>query len=117
MVTLDVTGIEYREVKALFEVTVLVTQVRNFWTPSSRQDHDYKIVKIQRVQNPQLYHQYVTRKKGMDQKNPSSYQNERRLFHGCPKKVAELISHQGFNRSFAGKNGNDHQCHTIRDHA
>jgi len=107
MITLDVTGTEYREVKAMFEVTVLVTQIQSFWASSRRQDHGYKIVKIQRVQNKQLYHQYVTRKKGMDQQNPNGYQNERRLFHGCPKDVAELISHQGFNRSFAGKNGND----------
>jgi len=106
MVTLDTTGTEYREVKALFEATVLITQLQTLWTLSSYQDHGYKIVRIQRVQNPQLYHQYFTRKKGMDQQNPSSYQNERKLFHGCPKSVAELISHQGFNRSFAGKNGN-----------
>ena len=106
MVTLDDTGTEYREVKALFEGTVLVTQFKSLWTSSSRKQ-DYQIVRIQRVQNAHLYHQYITRKKGMDQQNPSSYQNERRLFHGCPKDVAELISHQGFNRSFAGKNGND----------
>jgi len=113
MVALDVTGTEYREVKALFEVTVPVTQVRNVWTPSSRQDHGYKIVKIQRVQNPQLYHQYVIRKKGMDQQNPSGYQNEMRLFHGCPKSVTEQISHQGFNRSFAVQNGKIAYVHVL----
>ena len=103
MVTLDDTGTEYREVKALFEVTVPVTQFKSLWTSNQ----GYKIVRIQRVQNAHLYHQYITRKKGMDQQNPNSYQNERRLFHGCPKDATELISHQDFNRSIAGKNGND----------
>jgi len=104
MVTMDVTGTEYREVKALFEVSRSVNKT------SSSQKQNHRIVRIQRVQNPQLYKEYVTRKKGMDRRNPSGFQNERRLFHGCPKDVTELISHQGFNRSFAGKNGNVCAC-------
>jgi len=106
MVTLDDKSKEYREVKALFEVSVPVTRFTSLFTSSSR-DHSYSIIKIQRIQNPQLYRQYVTRKKGMDQHNNPSFKNERRLFHGCPKDIADLISHQGFNRSFAGKNGNN----------
>ena len=43
--------------------------------------------------------------KAMDLHNPKGHQNERKLFHGCSKDAAEKISHLGFNRSFAGKNG------------
>ena len=39
------------------------------------------------------------KKKAMDLHNLKVQQNERRLFHGCPKDVAEKISHLEFNRS------------------
>ena len=64
-----------------------------------------KIVKIQRIQNPGLYSQYIVKKKDMDKHNPPGHQNERRLFHGTPADVCPKINQQGFNRSFAGKNG------------
>lgn len=89
--TLDAQSKEYKDVKALFE--------------SSLPSPSPTIVNIERIQNPLLYSQYVTRKKAMDLHNPKGHQNERRLFHGCPQDVTEKISHLGFNRSFAGKNG------------
>ena len=64
------------------------------------------IVKIQRIQNPALYSQYITKKKDMAKHNPPGHQNEWRLFHGTPAGVCPKINQQGFNRSFAGKNGN-----------
>ena len=63
------------------------------------------IVKIQRIQNPMLYSQYIAKKKDMEKHNPPGHQNEWRLFHGTPPDVCPKINQQGFNRNFAGKNG------------
>ena len=63
------------------------------------------IVKIQRIQNPMLYAQYIAKKKVMEKYNPPGFQNEKRLFHGTPADICPKINQQGFNRSFAGKNG------------
>ena len=59
---------------------------------------------IQRIQNPQLYLAYMIRKKAMDAANRSK-NNEKLLFHGTSKESCEAINHHGFNRSYAGKNG------------
>ena len=64
-----------------------------------------KIVKIQRIQNPMLYAQYIAKKKDMERHNPPGQRNEWRLFHGTPVDVCPKINQQGFNRNFAGKNG------------
>ena len=64
-----------------------------------------KIVKIQRIQNPMLYAQYIAKRKDMEKHNSPGHQNEKRLFHGTPADVCPKINQQGFNRSFAGKNG------------
>ena len=64
-----------------------------------------KIVKIERIQNPFLYAQYIAKKKTMDEYNPPNTMNERELFYGCPGNVAQKTNCHGFNRSFAGKNG------------
>ena len=88
MVALDEKSDEYSSVKKHFENTLL---------------RPYRIITIKRIQNPVLYKQYMVKKKDMDKKNP---QNERKLFHGCSEDVTEKISHDGFNRSFAGKHGN-----------
>ena len=54
------------------------------------------LIKIQRIQNPALYAQYAGRKKMMEKEN-SSIDNERRLFHGCKGEVIKNIYYQGFN--------------------
>ena len=64
------------------------------------------IVRIQRIQNHVLYSQYAARKKVMDDNNPTGCQNERKLFHGTTPDTCLKVNQQGFNRSFAGKNGN-----------
>ena len=61
--------------------------------------------KIQRVQNPKLWGQYMARKKVMEKDNPQGCQNERRLFHGCRQDSVQPINYTGFNRSYAGRNG------------
>ena len=64
-----------------------------------------QIISIQRIQNPVLYQQYAVRKKKIDKQNPPGCQNERWLWHGTSPDTIDKINTQGFNRSFAGKNG------------
>ena len=64
-----------------------------------------QIISIQRIQNPVLYQQYAVRKKKMDKQNPLGCQNECWLWHGTSPDTIDKINTQGFNRSFAGKNG------------
>ena len=75
--------------------------------PSYQTNNYNSIVKIQRIQNPMLYSQYIAKKKDMDKHTPPGHQNEWRLFHGTPANVCPQINQQGFNRSFAGKNGKE----------
>ena len=75
------------------------------------------IVKIQRIQHPVLYYQYMARKEDME--TPTLGQpKERQLFHGTSANVVKSISLQSFNRSYAGKavgtmHGNG--CYFARD--
>ena len=62
------------------------------------------IQSIERVQNLCLYQQYMQRKQTMDKEN-GNMKNERQLFHGTAAENADAICHQGFNRSFCGRNG------------
>ena len=91
IVLLDSKCSEYAGVKQKFD--------------ASMQGGYKQIVKIERIQNPALYFQYVGRKKEMDKQNPSGHQNERLLFHGTSVDTCPKINQNGFNRSFAGKNG------------
>ena len=61
------------------------------------------IQKIERIQNPHLYKQYMVRKQKMDKDNGGN--NERLLFHGTDAKNIRVINTQGFNRSFCGAHG------------
>ena len=113
-VRLRVTDQEYLDVKAKFESSMyspnsVQSSLQNRMLPStlyigSTRKYNY-IVKIERIQNSTLYAQYMARKRMMDQQNSPGIENEMELFHGCPKDVTDKISYQGFNRSFAGKNG------------
>lgn len=59
-----------------------------------------EIVHLYRIQNKKWYMQYNTYKQFSQKMN-----TERKLFHGCDKKSAQLIINSFFNRSFAGING------------
>ena len=61
------------------------------------------IQKIERIQNPHLYKQYMVRKQKMDKDNGGN--NERQLFHGTDARNISAINTQGFNRSFCGAHG------------
>ncbi|XP_076974255.1 protein mono-ADP-ribosyltransferase PARP14 [Tamandua tetradactyla] len=64
---------------------------------------NFKIVKIERVQNPDLWNSYQAKKKIMDAKNGQT-QNEKLLFHGTDEFSLPHVNRNGFNRSYAGKN-------------
>ncbi|XP_054569894.1 protein mono-ADP-ribosyltransferase PARP14-like [Eptesicus fuscus] len=63
----------------------------------------FKIEKIERIQNPSLWQHYQTKKKTMDDKN-GQIQNEKLLFHGTDADSLPHVNQHGFNRSYAGKN-------------
>lgn len=44
------------------------------------------------------------KKRDMEQRN-GHQNNERRLFHGTSEDTVAIINDKGFNRSYAGKNG------------
>ena len=91
IVQLIATSKEYNDVLQKFDLTM-----RGQYT---------SIIKIERIQNPALYLQYVGRRKEMNKHNPQGHQNERLLFHGTSADTCPKINQNGFNRSFAGKNG------------
>ena len=81
-------------------------RVLDAFSKSMTQGVHYKqVVQIQRIQNPALYHHYISMKTDMDKNNPPNHKNERKLFHGTAFSSCEKINAQGFNRTFAGKNG------------
>ena len=96
IVTLDSKSKKYTDVLKGFEATM-------------QAGSSYKsIIKIQRIQNRVLYSQYAARKKFVDDSNPTGHENERMLFHGTAADTCPKVNQQGFNRSFAGKNGMYH---------
>ncbi|XP_040214268.1 protein mono-ADP-ribosyltransferase PARP14-like isoform X2 [Rana temporaria] len=62
------------------------------------------ILKILRVQNRDLWLNYQIKKQNIDSKNGSTT-NEKELFHGTDFNSIQHVNHNGFNRSYAGKNG------------
>ncbi|DAA33460.1 TPA: poly (ADP-ribose) polymerase family, member 14 [Bos taurus] len=63
----------------------------------------FKIERIERIQNPELWKHYQTKKNSMDAKN-GQVTNEKLLFHGTDADSVALVNGKGFNRSYAGKN-------------
>ena len=110
---------EYRMVEKQFSSTMIQqtatkaqrsgqfgqVQLQNLMLVGSNNASFSQLVSIERLQNPNLYGQYIARKKQMDKHNPKGTQNERWLYHGTTSDTCEKINTQGFNRSFKGKNG------------
>ena len=89
LIILKQSGKEYKKVEQKFHQT------------SSRQ-----VIQIERVQNPELYKQYMAKKESMDKAPNTTYgANEMLLYHGSDQSTIAKICTQGFNRSFAGRNG------------
>jgi len=59
------------------------------------------IVKIQRIQRPLLYSQYMAKMEDMEMPTLGR-PKERRLFHGTSADVVESINHHSFDRGYAG---------------
>ncbi|KAE8581718.1 hypothetical protein XENTR_v10024917 [Xenopus tropicalis] len=77
---------EYRDVHGLFAKSCPMT-----------------IIKIERIQNKHLWFNYQIKKQSIDAKNQSAT-NEKQLFHGSDPNAIRNVNHNGFNRSYAGKN-------------
>ena len=97
-VELLTTCVEYVEVSDAFARTM--GSPGSFGVPGMSGQYQ-GILKIERIQNPSQYRQYVARKKIMEKDNPQECVNERLLFHGCSGDVVSKIAMQGLNRSFA----------------
>ncbi|CAF1160141.1 unnamed protein product [Adineta steineri] len=69
----------------------------------SMQRSDKEIIKIERIQNPRWYKQYLVHRE--DFRKTHGNDTEKVLYHGCPENAAYAIAVDCFNRSFAGKNG------------
>jgi len=63
-------------------------------------------LQIERIQNLNLWNCYQTKKKTMDAKNGHK-DNEKQLFHGTDADSVPHVNQNGFNRSYAGKNGKE----------
>ncbi|XP_075466033.1 protein mono-ADP-ribosyltransferase PARP14-like isoform X2 [Ascaphus truei] len=63
-----------------------------------------RIIKIERIQNKHLWLNYQIKKQSIDSKNKNK-SNEKRLFHGTDPNAISNVNRNGFNRSYAGKNG------------
>lgn len=64
----------------------------------------FSCFQIERIQNPGLWKSLVIKKREMELRN-GHQNNERRLFHGTCDGAVPNINDRGFNRSYAGKNG------------
>ncbi|XP_075904598.1 poly(ADP-ribose) polymerase family member 14-related sequence 1 isoform X2 [Nelusetta ayraudi] len=61
------------------------------------------IIKIERIQNKNLWKSFEIKKGEMDKRNGHT-NNDKQLFHGTNEETIPIINERGFNRSYAGKN-------------
>ncbi|CAB1443725.1 unnamed protein product [Pleuronectes platessa] len=61
-------------------------------------------LQIERIQNPMFWKSIQIKKRDIEQRNGHP-NNERRLFHGTTETTVDIINQNGFNRVYAGKNG------------
>ena len=94
LVTLIAGSPEYDNVESQFTKTMIKGNNYN------------QIIRIQRLQNRQLYQQYMARKREMDRLNPSGHQNEQWLFRRTKSVTLTKINAYGFNRMFRAEKGN-----------
>uniref|UniRef100_A0A4W6D8G4 Poly [ADP-ribose] polymerase n=1 Tax=Lates calcarifer TaxID=8187 RepID=A0A4W6D8G4_LATCA len=90
VVELQPSSAEYQTVKEAFKRTATAKT----------------IIKIERLQNVHLRHAYEVQKKHIADKNGQEGAGEKSLYHGTTQDNCDSIMKTGFNRSFAGKNGN-----------
>jgi serine/threonine protein kinase len=90
LVELAACAPEFTEVSDLFHATC---------SPA-----EWRIAKIERVQNLPQMHLYETHKRTIEARNRQHGANEKRLFHGTTKATIPKINRNSFNRSYCGKN-------------
>ena len=72
------------------------------------------IVKIERIQNNQLWQAYQAHRQETLRETPSGTPAERTLYHGCPINNVDGINRNGFVTNFAGRaNGECEHTHTL----
>uniref|UniRef100_H2YWJ9 PARP catalytic domain-containing protein n=1 Tax=Ciona savignyi TaxID=51511 RepID=H2YWJ9_CIOSA len=89
MVNLDPTSEQYRRTVRLFHTT----------------GPGFQVIKVEQIQNQTLYRQYAAKREEVRNHVTQGVQVEQELFHGTTEDVCEKIWKGGFNRSYAGKNG------------
>ncbi|XP_078671108.1 protein mono-ADP-ribosyltransferase PARP14-like isoform X1 [Branchiostoma floridae x Branchiostoma belcheri] len=98
-VDLQPTTDEYKKVHDQFMQSVATASGGYYAVTTAR------VLKIQRIQNVPLWHQYMVRKRKMELDNAKSAQPvERILYHGTPAAPVPSINLTGFNRSYSGRN-------------
>ncbi|XP_001633051.3 protein mono-ADP-ribosyltransferase PARP12 isoform X2 [Nematostella vectensis] len=88
-VQLSSTSPEYKKIEAQF---------------LSSLDTSRRIVKIERIQNPDLWMQFAQKKERMEKKS-KCIPEERSLFHGTASDIVTAICQQGFDWRLCGKHG------------
>lgn len=84
LIKLELSSSDYRLARGLFE----------------EEGASRKIIKIERIQNPGLYKEYLVKKQTM-----KGADNEMQLFHGTREDNTKWINYNNFNRRYAGING------------
>ncbi|KAI0242563.1 Protein mono-ADP-ribosyltransferase PARP14 [Lamellibrachia satsuma] len=97
---LGMSSVQYFSVDELQTGSSEYQIVANKFKPGTKQ-----IQKIERVQNPRLYRQFMVHKKDMESRSAKPASVEHRLWHGTTETAAQGINIYGFNRSYCGKNG------------
>lgn len=64
----------------------------------------FVLLKIERIQNLNLWRMYAAKRHLMESQNPKGTQNERELWHGTPEAAVISINLYGFNRSYCRDN-------------
>ncbi|KAE8600065.1 hypothetical protein XENTR_v10017456 [Xenopus tropicalis] len=76
---------------------------RQFYSTLGELRQSVRVLEVQRVQNVLLHNQYELKRQSM-LAHSSRGPIERSLYHGTTEASAREICHDGFNRSFCGKN-------------
>lgn len=103
---------EYTEVVNMFTATCRRTVLKVIYCQGKGLDGAFLrrltlaflLSQIERIQNVVLWRSLQVKKHDMELRNGHD-RNETRLFHGTCASTVPLINKHGFNRSFAGKNG------------
>ncbi|XP_013403474.1 poly [ADP-ribose] polymerase 14 [Lingula anatina] len=88
LVPLNSSSAEYQEVEKKFKATGSGVSPQ----------------KIERIQNPKLYLPYIAKREEMKKRLPGKV-IEHICYHGTDTNSTKFINHNGFNRSYCGKNG------------